>query len=542
MTEESTRSAGHLIADQMVVAGVRRVFCVPGESYLEVLDGLFGSPIEIITCRQEGGAGFMAIAHARLTGEAGIVMVTRGPGATNVSVAVHTAWQDATPLVLLVGLIPSEHRGREAFQELDLVAFLGSTAKAVFVLDDPDDAAMTLDRALALAAEGRPGPVVIGLPEDVLERASHGAVVAPTAVGPVAPDPAQVADVHTALAGARRPLLVVGGDGWDAATAARLAELSGRLTLPVAADFRSYDHIDNDSPTYVGPLGFGRTKRLADMMDTTDLLILLGGVRSDVMSDSYRLATDVPTVMIGPDPECIGHSGRVDRHVVADPAAFVAALTELAAEPAATDPQRADWLAEGRAAYLRDATPAAEGGELDLGAVFEWLRDRLPRDTIVTYGAGCHAAWPTRFLPAHGVRSVLGPKNGTMGYGVPAAVAASLEHPDRQVVSVAGDGCFLMNGQELATAVAHRARPLILVLDNSLYGTIALHQKVHHPGRPVATALVNPDFGALARAYGAYGEKVERTADFPAALDRALSAGTAAVLHLVMDPGRLLPP
>ena len=537
MTDSMT--AGHAIAVQLELGGVERIFCVPGESYLEVLDGLRDRSIDVVTCRQEGGAGFMAVAHARLSGNPGVVMVTRGPGATNVSIAVHTAWQDASPLVVLVGLIPLAHVGRESFQEIDLVAFFGPMAKDVLVLTDPDDAAAYVTRALRLAVEGRPGPVVIGVHEDVL--------VQPTKVAEriaertrATPPVDELGAAVSMLGAAHRPVVVLGGDGWSDDTATRIARCAESSATPVAADFRSYDLIDNNSSAYVGSLGFGRHAHLARIIENADLLVLLGGVRSDVMSDSYTLAKDVRTLVVGPDPDLMGHVGRVDRNVVADPADFAVAW-EGAVLGVVDDDRRADLVASRRAHEVH-STPSPDGQRLDLGVAFARLRERLPGDSIVTYGAGCHAAWPTRFLPAHGTRSVLGPKNGAMGFGIPAAVAACLAHPGRQVVSVAGDGCFLMNGQELATAAAVGARPLVLVLDNGVFGTIALHQALHHPGRSMATHLVNPDFAQLAEAYGAYSERVEITEQFAPALDRALDSGRAALLHLVTDPALLLPP
>lgn len=537
MTDPMT--AGHAMAAQLELEGVERIFCVPGESYLEVLDGLRDRSIDVVTCRQEGGAGFMAVAHARLTGRPGVVMVTRGPGATNVSIGVHTAWQDASPLVVIVGLIPLDHVGRESFQELDLVAFFGPMAKEVLVLTDPDDAASYVSHALRVAAQGRPGPVVIGVHEDVLtEMTSVGARVVET---PRARPPVdELAAAVSKLVAARRPVVVVGGDGWDDDMAARIARCAESSATPVAADFRSYDLVDNDTPAYVGSLGFGRNAHLARMIEDADLLVLLGGVRSDVMSDSYTLAPDVPTLVVGTDPDLVGHVGRVDQHVVADPADFAAAWE--GALTGSVDSDRTARLLAARKAHVLHSAPTPDGQRLDLGVAFAQLRERLPDDTIVTYGAGCHAAWPTRFLPAHGTRSVLGPKNGAMGFGIPAAVAACLAHPDRQVVSVAGDGCFLMNGQELATAAAVGATPLVLVLDNAIFGTIAMHQALHHPGRSMATELVNPDFVRLGEAYGAYAERIETTDQFGPALDRALDSGRAALLHLVTDPALLLPP
>ncbi|MEJ3651605.1 thiamine pyrophosphate-dependent enzyme [Actinomycetes bacterium KLBMP 9759] len=533
---EGTRSAGAAIVAQLEALGVHRVYGVPGESYLEVLDALHDSPIDMVVCRQEGGAGFMAVAEGRLTGLPGVAMVTRGPGAANVAIAVHTAWQDATPLVLFVGLVPVDDRDRESFQEFSLSGWFGSTAKRVITVERPDRAAAQVAEAFAVAAAGRPGPVVVGLPEDVLVERTSAPLAAPRPVAGGAVSSVQRQALGRMLETAQRPFVVLGGDRWDAASSAAVTAWAERAELPLVADWRTHDVVDHDSPAYAGWLGYGRNPRLAEAFDAADLLLFVGTGYGDVISGGYRGgAPDAMTVVVDPDPELRIHQRRVDLHLLADPSAFVAALPEIVKDPG--------WAKQLRAAQLEFATP---GGEIDspyvdMDLAMAELAARLDRDAVITYGAGNHAVWAQRFLPHHGVGSLVAPRNGAMGIGVPAAVAASLVHPGRQVVSIAGDGCFLMNGQELATAVAGGGRPLILVVDNAQYGTIRQHQERAHPGRVSGTALVNPDFGAYARAFGAYGERVRRTADLPAALDRALACGTAAVLHLDVDPAVLQP-
>lgn len=533
-----TRSAGAAIVAQLEALGVRRAYGVPGESYLEVLDALHDSPIRTVVCRQEGGAGFMAMAESRLTGIPGVAMVTRGPGAANAAIAVHTAWQDATPLVLLVGLVPIADRDRESFQEFSPAAWFGSTAKRVLTLESAERAGAQVAEAFAVATSGRPGPVVLGLPEDVLVHATSAPLAPARATASGAVSAEQAGELAELLDTARRPLAVVGGDGWTPDAAGAFTSWCERRGLPVVTDWRCHDLVDHDSPAFVGWLGYGADPGLSDAMDAADLLLFVGCGYADVLSDGYRAgAADAVTVVVDPDPDLRTHQRRVDLHLLAGPTAFAAALPDGAgsADPA--------WVAGLRSARDRFAAPAgtAAGPAVDLDVAMAELASRLDRDAVITYGAGNHALWAQRFLPHHRPGTLLAPRNGAMGFGVPAAVAASLAHPGRQVVSIAGDGCFLMNGQELATAVAHGATPLILVADNAQYGTIRAHQEQHHPGRVSGTGLVNPDFGALARAFGAHGERVATTADLPGALDRALGCGTAAVLHLDVDPAVLAP-
>lgn len=552
------RSAGHLIVDQLAAGGVRRLYCVPGESYLDILDGLYDAPVEAVVCRQEGGAGFMALAESRLTGVPGVAAVTRGPGAANAFIAVHTAWQDRTPLLLIVGLVPVTHRNREAFQEFDPAGWFGSTAKKVLVLDDPETAADLVVDALHTAVSGRPGPVVLGLPEDLLTRTTDAPVLLPRAVAGPVPAAGSIEEFRRLLDAARHPVVVAGGEGWTDRSAAALARWAARCSLPVVTDFRAYDLVDHDAPVYCGTLGYGRDPRLADRLDRADLLVFLGAVRGDVLSDGFTLGLDATTVVIDPDPDVRGHGGRLDLQIVSTPAAFLATVlgtddgdpAPAPAAAAAPTAGRRCWLEGARAQAVAYATPHPDGGAgVDLGIATALLRGRLERDAIVTYGAGNHALWAQRYLPHHGPGSLVGPRNGAMGVGVPAAVAASIVFPGRQVVCFTGDGCFLMNGQELATAAAYGATPLVVVVDNGCFGTIRQHQERRYPGRPSGTGLTNPDFATLARSYGGFGRRLDRTEQVADALDEAIAAtrgedgGPArlALLHLVVDPRTRVP-
>jgi acetolactate synthase-1/2/3 large subunit len=535
------RSAGRLLVAQLERQGVERVYCVPGESYLDVLDALYDSKIATVVCRQEGGAGFMAVADGRITGGVGVAMATRGPGAANAMIAVHTAWQDASPLVLFVGLVPRADRGRESFQEFDPAAWFGSTAKRVLSLDVPDRAAEVVAESFHLAASGRPGPVVVGLPEDVLVARTEQPVVAPRGVGVGAVSAGQADHLLQLLGDAERPLAVVGGDLWGPRSAERFTGWCERWHLPVVTDFRAHDILDHDSPSFAGWLGLSRDPALAEMLDEADLLVFVGCGAADILSDGYRRGRQASrVVVVDPDPGLRAHQHRVDLHLLATPGALMEAVADATPQ---RSPRWDAWAARARSAQQAFSAPRPDGVEhgVDLGVAMQELRHRLTPDAVVTYGAGNHAVWPQRYLPHHSYPSLLAPRNGAMGFGVPAAVAAALANPGRQVVSVAGDGCFLMNGQELATAVANDVALLVLVVDNAQYGTIRAHQERHYPGRPSASALVNPDFAAYCRSFGGFGERVSTTAELPAALDRALASGRVALLHLLADPHVLRP-
>ncbi|WP_248760768.1 thiamine pyrophosphate-dependent enzyme [Pseudarthrobacter sp. SSS035] len=529
----TTTTAGHLIVAQLERAGVQRVYGVPGESFLDVLDGLHGSSIETVVTRHEGGAGFMALAEGRLTELPGVAMVTRGPGAANAFIAIHTAHQDATPMILFVGLIPVADRGRESFQEFDLNAWFGSTAKKVVTLDDAASAARVVDDAIFTALSGRPGPVVIGLPEDVLVHAIESGTVEPRKASRPAPAAPDLAELEARLAGARKPLIVVGGEGWTQESGEALAGWAARHGIPVVADFRAYDAVPHRSDAYAGFLGYGRSDANAARLDAADLIVFLGCVRGDVLSDGYTRGLDAHTVVVNADADLLGHFGRMDQHITADVTAFSTVLAglESAVRPAA------GWFADARADYLKFSSAQPDGGTgVDLGVVMEILKQEMADDAVVTFGAGNHALWPARYLQHNSANSLAAPRNGAMGMGIPAAVAASLAYPGRQVISVAGDGCFMMNGQEIATAMGHGATFIVLVVDNGIFATIREHQEAHYPGRPSGTHMTNPDFAALARSHGGYGERIEKAEDFAGAFRRAVESGLPAVLHLPQDP------
>jgi acetolactate synthase I/II/III large subunit len=537
-----SRSGGRILVDQLALHGADLAFGVPGESYIDVLDALVDSPVRYVTCRHEGGAANMAEAYGKLTGRPGICMVTRGPGATQAAVGVHTAFQDGTPLVLLVGQIPRAHAEREAFQEIDYRRMFGPLAKWVAQVDQAERIPELLVRAFRVATSGRPGPVVLALPEDVLSETADVPDASPYAAAQAAPSPADLDRVRALLASAERPLAIVGGQPWTAAAGAALATWCDASCIPVAAAWRCQDYVDNYEPCYAGHLGLGVDPALRARLRDADVLLVVGGRLGDIETDGY--STIVPPgpgrslVHVHPDPDELGRVYEPALGIVASGPRFAKALEELAPVDGRI---RRDEYEAAHPAYLRTLEGRPLPGDVELTGVMAALRERLGPDAILTSGAGNFTVWAHRFYVFRRFRTQLAPLSGAMGYGLPAAVAAKLVHPDREVVCIAGDGDFLMSAQELATARQHDAPVVVIVVDNGMYGTIRMHQERRYPGRVSGTGLENPDFTTLACAYGGYGERVERTAEVPAALDRALGAGLPAVLHVPVDPEALTP-
>jgi len=548
---KTTTHAGQAIVDSLALHGVRRVFAVPGESYLAVLDGLHGADIETVVCRQEGGATYMAEAHGKFTGEPGVAMVTRGPGAANAFVAIHAAWQDATPMVLFVGLIPIADRERESFQEFDPKAWFGTQAKRVLVLDEASRASEVVAEAFFAAKSGRPGPVIVGLPEDVITHEFTGGLHAPIAVAEGAVSAAELDLVRTALGDAEKPALFVGGQRWTPAAAAAITTFAEANGIPVIQDWRASDRIPFNSEVFVGALGYGRTAEAARIFAEADVLLAIGAVPTDVPTDGYTLrqSLEARNIVVNIDSSLRGRSGAVTAHILASPVAFADAVKDLRLGKAA---QWDSWRAAGRAAQAAfsklpdvSALPATREGTGHMSAVVSELVRRLPQDAVYSFGAGNHCAWAQRYLPTNVFPSQLSMRNGSMGYSVPAAVAASLQSPERLAVAVAGDGEFLMNGQEFATAVQYGAAMLIIVMDNGQYGTIRDHQEHHFPGRVSGTQLANPDFAAYARAFGGHGETVTSDEQAAIAVERSLKAvqdqRIPAIIHVITDPAIALP-
>ncbi|WP_374293895.1 thiamine pyrophosphate-binding protein [Sphingomonas sp.] len=534
------RTGGRILVDSLLAQGCDRIFTVPGESFLAVLDALHDTPaIDLVTCRQEGGVTFMACADGTLTGRPGIAFVTRGPGATNASIGVHVARQDSQPMILFIGDVDRGTRDREAFQEIDFQAMFAPVAKWAARIDDARRIPEYVARAYATAMSGRPGPVVLALPEDMLCDMVD-AVDRPR-VDRCDQFPPSVATVLDRLRAARNPLAIVGGAGWDRAASAAFGGFARSWGLPVASAFRRQDAIDNAHPVWAGNLGYGPNPRLVERVRAADLLLVVGPRLGEATTDGYSLVTpDHPgqtLIHVHPDPVELNSAYRADIAICAGMWEFADALA--AAEPPNTPSPAA---AEAHAEWRRWSTPAPRDGvTMDLGPCVAAMRDALPADAIICNGAGNYSGWWHRYWPYAGPGTQLAPTAGAMGYGVPAAVAASLRHPDRMVVALAGDGCFLMNGQELATAVQHDAQMLVIVVDNGAYGTIRMHQEREYPGRVAATRLANPDFAAFARAFGCWAETVERTDDFAPALARAQRERGVRLLHCKTDVETITP-
>ncbi len=536
------RHGGKILADHLAKYRVRRVFSVPGESFLAALDGLYESGIQNVVCRQEGGAAMMAEAYGKMTGRPGICFVTRGPGATNASAGIHIARQDSTPMILFVGQIDTAHRDREAFQEVDYKQMFGGLAKWVAEVDQTDRLPEYIARAFRVALSGRPGPVVLALPENMLSAVSD----VPDATGEMYSFPsgdwASFSIMTDYLISARKPLIVVGGSQWSAAAAADLVQFAEKTGIPVAAGFRRQDYMDNRHPLYVGDLNVGVNPRLAQRLRDADCLLLLGTRFGDIETGGYTLVDPAaPGKVIlhcHTDADEIGRVYGADVGITAPAPVAIAGLLRCIASDDPW-PDFRSWGAAARADYEAWIAPHESPGAVKQEQVVTWLSENLPDDAILTNGAGNYAAWLHRYFVYKQHRTQLAPTSGSMGYGFPAAVSASLEYPDRTVVCLAGDGCFQMTLNEMSTAIQHGAKPIVLVMNNGRYGTIRMHQERHYPGRVSGTMLANPDFAALAKAYGGYGEKVTDGMDFPAAFARAQASGKLAVLDLILDPEAL---
>jgi acetolactate synthase-1/2/3 large subunit len=532
------RTGGRILVDNLVAQGCDRIFTVPGESFLAVLDALHDVPqIEVVVCRQEGGVGFMACADGKLTGRPGIAFVTRGPGATNASIGVHVAMQDSLPMILFVGDVARGDRDREAFQEVDFGQMFGPLAKKVLRIDRAERIPEYVARAYATAVSGRPGPVVVVLPEDMLLDEVEAVDRPQVSRAAQAPSQAELDELASLIKSAQAPLAIVGGADWDAGSGSAFARWAEQTGIPVTAGFRRQDSIPNSSPAWSGNLGYGPNPKLVQRIRQADLLLVVGARLGEATTDGYTLITpDHPgqtLVHVHPDPEELNSVYRADLAICASMRTFAEALPAGAIFNAGQ---------EAHAEWLDWSTPKPrEGAKLDLGQCVLAMREAMPADTIICNGAGNFSGWWHRYWRYEGYGTQLAPTAGAMGFGVPAAVAAALRRPEQKVVAVAGDGDFLMNGQELATAVAQGCDMLVIVVDNGWYGTIRMHQEREYPGRVSGTKLVNPDFAAFARAFGAWAETVEATEEFAPALNRALGQKGVKLLHLKTDVEQISP-
>lgn len=542
-TNLPTRSGGQILVDQLLIHGADTAYCVPGESYLEVLDALHDveDRFTLINARHEAGAANMAEAHGKLTGKPGICMVTRGPGACHAAIGVHIAQQDSTPMILLVGQIARGTTDREAFQEVDYRAMFGPIAKWATQIDDPRRIPEYMARAFRVATSGRPGPVVVALPEDMLTECvavADARLYAATGAGIT---PENLEALKAELMAAERPLLLVGGSGWDDAAAGAITRFAEANNIPVTCSFRRQDIVDNLSPVYAGDFGTSTGPTLYKHLEEADLLVVIGARLGEMTTRTYT-SLDAPNpgirlVHIHPDADEIGRVYSPDLGLACTPAVIAASLDGSDLGKADT---WADWCAALHGDYLAD-TEAPNGGEwsLDMGVALAQVRDELPDDVVVTMDAGNHNGWAQRFLRFGRPGRVLGSTCGAMGYSVPAAVAASISNPERLVLSFVGDGGFLMSGNELATAAQYGGKPVVLLFNNGIYGTIRMHQERDHPERVSGTTLQNQDFCRMAEGLGCYAERVTRTEDFATALTRARESGRPAVLELVTDPEQI---
>lgn len=539
-----TRTGGKILVDALIKNGCSTIFGVPGESYLAALDAMTDQidKLAFVSCRHEGGASFMAIAHADLTGETGVCFVTRGPGATNASIGVHTAFQGSTPMILLVGQIARAHRDKEAFQEMDYRRVFGQMAKWICEIDSADRIPELVNRAYRVARSGRSGPVVLVLPEDMLRETSNVPDLPAAKYSPVVPSVADMASIREILASAKRPLVLLGGSGWNEIGHRAMIAAAEKHDLPVCVGFRRHGLFPNDHDNYVGNLGFGGAPVPNDYATTADVIVAIGSRLGDGDTLKFQLIKspqpENTLIHVHPGAEELGRLYNAQMLVQADPNAFAEALLDMAPlRPAAWGAARKEL----RAQYSRMMDLPPQKGPVDMGEVMRFLNRRLPAETVMTTGAGNAGDWPNIYYSYRSYRCGLAPVSGAMGFGVPAAVAAKIVDPSRPVVNIGGDGDFLMNGQELATAAQYGVNPICIVVDNAMYGTIRMHQQRRHPGRYTGTELKSPNFAKLAEGYDGHGETVSRTEEFAPAFERAWASGKLAVIHVVVGPDNFGP-
>ncbi len=538
------RNGGQVLVDQLRIHGVDTVYTVPGESFLPVLDALYDvrEEVRLITARHEGGAANMAEAHAKLIGAPSVVFVNRGPGATHAANGVHTAFQDSTPLIVFIGQGPREFLDRESFQEMDHRIFFSEMTKWAGQIEDPARIPELVSKAMHISMEGRPGPVALALPEDVMEELTDVADARPYRIARPHPGTDEMSELRTMLAASEKPVMIVGGGGWTASASRDLLAFAEANQIPTVASFRCQDYIDNYSDVFIGYGGLGIRPKLAERIKRADLLLVVGARLGEATTSRYSLV-DIPTpqqalVHVHLGPEELGSVYQANLPINAGYTEFASAARAL--DPVAHDRWDA-WAASARVDYLEDLEPPDAPGDLNLASVVRHVNDVLPRDAIITNGAGNFTVWAHRYYQFESFRTQLGPTSGSMAYGIPAAVAAKIVHPERPVVAVTGDGDLAMSLQEIATAVQYDLDPVILLVNNGMLATMRMHQERRFPGRVHGTDLVNPDFQALAASFGLHTELVERDEDFPAAFDRALNAGRASLIELQIDPDQLTP-
>ena len=530
------RHGGHILVDQLKINGVERVFSVPGESFLAALDGLYNSGIENIVCRHEGGAAMMAEADAKITHSPGVVFVTRGPGATNASSGIHVAMQDSTPLIVFVGQVPLEHRDREAFQEIDYERFFSPIAKWVAEVKDLKRLPEYVARAFQVSQAGRPGPVIISLPEDILSGICEVPDRPRVVLGQQFTSDSEIKKIENAIIKAKRPLVIVGGTGWGKEAVKNLGVFVKNFNLPVATTFRRQHLMDNRHDCYIGDLGTGMNPALAKTVKGSDLIIAIGTRLGEIATGAYELIdpkkTEQEIIHIHTDPDEFCHVYQPSLAVLSSTENI---LDQLVGLSKLVNPEWSSRTSEGRQNYLNWITPKETPGPVKLEKIIKWLSNNLPEDSIVTNGAGNYAAFLHRYFAFKEYPTAIGPTSGSMGYGFPASIAAKLRFPDKTVICLAGDGCFQMTLNEMSTATQNKLAIIVIVVNNGKYATIRMHQEKNYPGRVSGTELHNPDFAALAKAYGGFGIKVQKTEDFVAAYNEAVASGLLSVIELQID-------
>ena len=544
-TQTKSRSGAEVLVDALKINAVERIFCIPGESFLAALDALYDrNEISLVICRNEGGAAYMAEAEGKLTGRPGVCFVTRGPGATNASGGLHVAMQDSTPMILLIGQIARKDLDREAFQEIDYRRMFSEVAKWVAQIDDADRIPEYLNRAFSVATSGRPGPVVLALPEDMLVDQTGARDAKPWQIVKTSPATTDIERVDEMLATAEKPLIIVGGSGWSDATRLQLQEYAQSRSIPVTNSFRCQDFFDNEHPNYIGDLGLGVNPALTRRLQESDCLLVIGARLGEMTTGGFSLI-DIPNptqrlIHVHAGAEELGHIYQPELAINASSDRFIAALAavDFAAQ---SQTGRDTAIASAHQDYLDWNRSISVAGDVQFSDIIHSVRNHSDDDTIICNGAGNNTGWLHRFFRYRSYRTQLAPTSGTMGYGLPAAIAAKLRYPDRCVVAVAGDGDFMMNGQELATAMQYQANIIVIVVNNGIYATIRMHQEREYPHRVIGTDMINPDFVALARAYGAHGELVVKTDDFEAAFERSKAAGKPALIEVRLDPEILTP-
>lgn len=544
MTSSDQITGGQALIEALIANGSNLAFGVPGESYLAALDALHDAEdtIRFITCRHEAGAANMAEAHGKLTGDPGICFVTRGPGATHASIGLHTAFQDSTPMIMLIGQVASDQVEREAFQEIDYRRYLSEVTKWTAEINDPSRIAEYVGRAYRVATSGRPGPVALALPEDMLTTLCDRQASVPYKPAKAHPGPDDMAALKAMLEGAKRPLLMLGGSGWSEASVNSIQKFAEVNSLPVTVSFRCQDRFDNRLPNYVGDMGIGANPTLIKQMQEADVLMVLGARLGEMTTGGYgRINAPVPAqtlIHIHQGAEELGRVYQPELAINATPDTMAPALTTLDLK---NNPDWAKQTASARDAYLNWITPVANPGPVQLADLYEHMRETLPAEAIFCNGAGNYASWLHRFYQYRAYGTQLAPTSGAMGYGVPAAIAAKIAQPESTVIACAGDGCFMMSVMELATAVRYKANVVFLVFNNSMFGTIRMHQERSYPERVSGTDLTNPDFVALAESFGALGLRVGQTSEFEDALDQALNANRPALIEIIVDPEAIAP-